>query len=122
MGKRTEKDRAMAAELRSSGIYHGRRMGPGTCAPAVPVTAADAIEGDALMAERKHPLWRVFRGDDRLPRLVEAPDADRAAKKVRGATRVALVGDKINRRLFPALFADEPVAGSRARKGRAHAA
>lgn len=36
MAKRTEKDRQMAAELRDKGVYHGRRMGPGTLAPPVP--------------------------------------------------------------------------------------
>lgn len=35
-GKSREKDQAMAADLLKRGIFHGKRMGPGTLAPPVP--------------------------------------------------------------------------------------
>lgn len=39
----------MAAELRSNGIYHGKRMGPGTNAPVIPVNEAGSAAYRRLM-------------------------------------------------------------------------
>lgn len=35
-GKRSDRDKQMAAHLKSLGIYHGKRQGPGTQCPPVP--------------------------------------------------------------------------------------
>lgn len=52
MAKRTEKDREMAAQLRAQGIYHGRRMGPGTNAPAIPVNEPGSAAYRRLMRKK----------------------------------------------------------------------